>query len=324
MAFKILGTGSSHPDKLVTNDELAQYMDTSDEWISQRTGIRSRYLSDGIGTTEMSAQAAQRALEMAGISPSELDLIIVGTISPDHYFPSAACEVQAKLGADNAMAFDVSAGCTGFLYILQIADGFFAAGSAKKALLIGAETLSKMMDWSDRSTCVLFGDGAAACVIEAADGSEPDRKVVFESGSDGSRGGALCCDHRPLNNLFVKNEDRIDFTHMDGQAVFKFAVKTVPAAIEKALEKAGLTPDDVDMYLLHQANIRIIESVAKRLSQPMDKFPVIIQEYGNISAGSVPLLTDIQVRNGNLKRGMKIVMAGFGAGLTWSACVLTF
>ena len=318
MSFRIIGTGSCVPAKSVSNDEIAQFVDTSDEWISQRTGIRSRYIAVEETTAGMSADAARKAMDEAKVSPEELDLVIVATVSADRFYPSAACEVQEAIGAVNAMAFDVNAGCTGFLYIMQIADGFFRAGTAKKALLIGAETLSKMTDWNDRTTCVLFGDGAGAAVLEADD----SRRICFSAGADGSRVLALECKNRPVNNPFVKNEYELDHTHMDGQAVFKFAVKTVPAAIEDALEKAGVTVDDIDLFLLHQANIRIIESVAKRLNAPIEKFPIIMQDYGNISAASVPVLIDDQMRKGMLKKDMKVVMAGFGAGLTWSAAVL--
>lgn len=322
MSFKILGTGRAVPSNKVTNDDLAEYIETSDEWISQRTGIRSRYISTGETNTELATEAAKKAIEMAGISPEEIDLIIAGTVSGDCIYPTLACLVQANVGAKNAIAFDLSAGCTGFLYSLQVADGFMAAGTVKKALIIGAEILSKMMDWNDRTTCVLFGDGAGAAVIEAS--SDPADKVSFISGADGEGGMALYCKNRPLNNHYVTNDTALDYTHMNGQDVFKFAVKTVPAALSEAIEKHGIAVEDIDMFLLHQANLRIIESVAKRLHSPLEKFPTIVEEYGNVSAASVPILLDVQVREGKLKRGDKIALAGFGAGLTWSAAVMTF
>lgn len=322
MGFYIAGTGRAVPEKLVTNDELSNYVDTSDEWISQRTGIRSRYISTGETTTELATKAALNALEMAGWDADSIDLIVAGTVSSDTFYPSLACSVQANIGAVNATAFDVNAACSGFMFGVQIADGYFNSGTAKRALIIGAEVLSKMMDWNDRTSCVLFGDGAGAAVLEASDKEE--HKVTFVSGSDGAGGGALTCSNRPVNNLFVKNDAALDYTWMDGQAVFKFAVKTVPAAIKEVLEKAGKTTEDVDIFLLHQANLRIIESVAKRLSSPMDKFPTILEEYGNVSAGSVPILLDIQNRNGTLKRGDTVVMSGFGAGLTWAASIFRF
>ncbi len=320
MGFRIIGTGRSVPQRAVSNDEIAKFVDTSDEWISQRTGIKNRYISVGETLNQLSAQASEKAMEMAGVTADSIDLIIVGTLSPDRIIPSAACELQAAIGAKNAVAFDINAACSGFLFALQIANGFFATGGAKRALLVGAEVLSKMTDWTDRGTCVLFGDGAGACIVDY----DKDATVTFSSGSDGTKGDALCIDNRPLNNLFIKNEAPLDHTHMDGQEVFKFAVKTVPRAIEDAMMKAGIKAEDVDVFLLHQANLRIIESVAKRLKRPMELFPLIMSEFGNMSAACVPVLLDIQVRNGTLQRGMQTVMAGFGAGLTWSAAVFVY
>lgn len=319
MGFNILGTGSCLPKKVVSNDDLALIMETSDEWISSRTGIRKRHIAVDETTTSLSAEAAKKAMEMAGVSAEEIDLIIVGTVSADNHYPSTACSVQAEIGAKNATAFDVNAACSGFLFGLQIANGYFASGMANKALIIGAEVLSKMMDWSDRGTCVLFGDGAGAAIIEKS-----DKAVEFVSGSDGTGGVSLSCKNRPVNNPYKKEEAPLDYTYMDGQAVFKFAVRTVPKAISEALEKSGNVADDIDVYLLHQANLRIIESVAKRLSQPLDKFPTTLEECGNISAASVPILLDKAVRDGIVKREDKIVMAGFGAGLTWGALVTKF
>lgn len=320
MAFKITGTGSALPSKKVTNDDLAMIMDTSDEWISSRTGIRARHIATTETTTSLSVEASKKALLMAGVDASELDLIIVGTVSPDKCFPSTACEVQAAIGAKDCVAFDINAACSGFLYALQIAQGYFLSGTASKALVIGAEVLSKMMDWNDRGTCVLFGDGAGAAVIEKTE----DGVVPFASGANGQGGYTLTCDNRRVNNPYIENSFDLDYTHMNGQEVFKFAVRTVPAAIKEVLEKKGMSADDVDVYLLHQANLRIIESVAKRLSQPMEKFPTTLQDCGNISAASVPILLDVAFRKGLLKRGDRAVLAGFGAGLTWSATVIDF
>lgn len=319
MAIKILGTGSSLPAKIVTNDDLSKIMETSDEWIRSRTGIESRHIAENETTLSLSVDAAKKAMEDANISADTLDLIVLATVSPDNYYPSTACCVQAEIGAVNATAFDINAACSGFLFGLGIANGFFASGVAKRALVIGAEVLSKMMDWNDRGTCVLFGDGAGAAIVEVSDEQE---LWSYIQGSDGAGGQALTCKNRPVNNPYVKNEDIKDYTHMDGQAVFKFAVRTVPKAIEDALSDAGLTTDDIDCFLLHQANIRIIESVSKRLKVSMDRFPTTLQECGNISAGSVPILLDKASKEGIIKRGDKIVMAGFGAGLTWSACVM--
>ena len=242
------------------------------------------------------------------------------TISGDMCFPSTACQVQSAISATNATAFDINAACAGFLFGLTIAEAYMKAGMAQTALVIGAETLSKMMDWNDRSTCVLFGDGAGAAVIK----KEETGIEGIVQGSDGARGGALVCKNRPVNNPFVHNGFLTDYTKMDGQAVYKFAVQTVPRAIEEVLDKTGVKAEEIKYFLLHQANIRIIESVARKLNQPISKFPANLQECGNISAGSVPILLDFVNKSGKLVRGDKIVLAGFGAGLTWGAAVLTW
>lgn len=331
--MKIVGTGSALPAKIVNNDDLAQIMDTSDEWISSRTGIRARHLATTESTTGMSVEAAQKALDAAGIEAGELDLIIAATLSSDHIIPTLACEVQSALGAVNAVAFDIGAACSGFLFGLSTADAYFRTGRFHKALVIGAETLSKMMDWNDRGTCVLFGDGAGAVIV--TDEGE-DHLLSMVQGSDGAGGMALCCKNRPLDNPYAQNngeafksnaqnaEENLKpgYVQMDGQAVYRFAVKTVPKAIHQALDEAGLTADDIDLFVLHQANLRIIESVAKRLKQPMEKFPTNLEDCGNISAASVPILLDKVVKDGMINAGDKIVLAGFGAGLTWGACVI--
>lgn len=321
MTLKILGTGSGLPEKVVTNDDLAEIMETSDEWIASRTGIRKRHISVTETTTDLAITAAKNALENAGTSVDDIDLIIVGTISPTHFYPSCACEVQAALGATKAVAFDVSAACSGFLFGLNTAYAYFMAGIYKKAIIIGAENLSKMMDWNDRSTCVLFGDGAGAAVVEA---SEEVGLMAMTMGSDGASGMNLTCKNRPINNPYSPHEEPLDYTSMNGQEVYKFAVKTVPKAITEVLDQAGLTPDDVDVYLLHQANLRILESVAKRLKQPMEKFPIQLTETANTSAASVPLLLDYANRSGIIKKGDKILLAGFGGGLTWGAALVTW
>ena len=308
--MKILGTGSSLPQKIVSNDDLAQVMDTSDEWISSRTGIRNRHIAVEETTTSMSVDAAKKALADAAVAAEEIDLIIAATVSSDYIFPTLACEIQAAIGAVNATAFDIGAGCSGFLFALATADAYFATGRCRKALILGAETLSKMMDWSDRSTCVLFGDGAGAAVLSA-------------EGSDGSGGMALKCENRPVRNLYRQGAlAHYAFTEMNGSEVYKFAVRTVPKAISEALNKANVSEDEVSIYLLHQANLRIIESVAKRLHQPMEKFPTNLEECGNVSAASVPILLDKVRKDGMIGKGDKIVLAGFGAGLTWGACVI--
>lgn len=318
MRTRIIGTGSCLPETIVTNDDLAKIMDTSDEWISSRTGIRERRLVKEETTASLSIEASRRALDNAGISAKELDLIIVGTLTGDYVTPSTACEVQAALGADRAVAFDINAACSGFLFALHTADAYFKAGIYKTALVLGAETLSKIMDWNDRSTCVLFGDGAGAAVLRA----EETGLLAYEQGSDGSKGMVLACRNRRNNNPLVQNATDLQYTSMDGQEVYKFAVTTVPASIKKVLEEAGLGIEDIDYFALHQANIRIIQSVAKRLKVSEDKFPISLDHCGNISAASVPILLDEINRKGMLKAGMKIVLSGFGAGLTWGSAVL--
>lgn len=320
MNVKIKGTGSAVPKKCVTNDDLSMLMETSDEWIKSRTGIESRHLAVEETTTSLAVEAAERALADAGIDAGELDLIIAATVTPDRFLPNLACEVQREIGAGHAVAFDINAACSGFLFGLSTAAMYLKCGVYKNALVIGAETLSKIMDWNDRSTCVLFGDGAGAAVVSACE--EKGGILGMVQGSDGARGMVLNCDNRPVNNPYVKNDTALSYVSMDGQEVYKFAVRTVPESIESAVEKAGLAIEDIDLFLLHQANYRIIESVAKRLHQPMEKFPTNLQEFGNISAASVPILLDNVKNRGMIRTGSRIVLAGFGAGLTWGATVL--
>lgn len=319
MGTRIIGTGSCLPDNIVTNDDLAKIMDTSDEWISSRTGIRERHLVKDETTAGMSTEAAKRAMSDAGVTAEEIDLIIVGTLSADHITPACACEVQAAIGAVHAVAFDVNAACSGFMFALNIAHAYFQTGAYQTALIIGAETLSKVMDWNDRSTCVLFGDGAGAAIVRAEDGQG---LLAYDQGSDGSRGSVLACASRSNNNPLVQTSKELEYVHMDGQEVYKFAVTAVPASLHKAIEAAGLAVEDIDYFALHQANIRIIQSVAKRLKVSEDKFPISLDHCGNISAASVPILLDEMNRKGLLKPGMKIAMSGFGGGLTWASAVV--
>lgn len=319
MGTRIIGTGSYLPETVVTNDDLAQIMDTSDEWISSRTGIRERHLAKEETTAVMSAEAAKRAMENAGVTAQEIDLIIVGTVSADHVTPACACEVQAMVGAVNAVAFDINAACSGFMFALSIAHVYLQSGIYKTALIIGAETLSKIMDWSDRSTCVLFGDGAGAAVVRV---DERNGLLACDQGSDGARGGVLACANRSNNNPLVETSKELEYVHMDGQEVYKFAVTAVPASLHKTIEAAGLTVEDIDYFALHQANIRIIQAVAKRLKVSEDKFPISLDHCGNISAASVPILLDEMNRKGLLKPGMKIALSGFGGGLTWASAVI--
>ncbi len=323
MDVRIVGTGSAVPKRRVTNEELSEFLDTSDAWIKSRTGIESRHLAVEETTTGMAAEAAKRALADAGILPEQLDLIIAATTTPDRLLPNLACEVQSALGACHAVAFDLSAACSGFLFAMDVAYRYLTGGGGRRALIIGAETLSKIMDWSDRSTCVLFGDGAGAAVLETQEAVSGRRGILSTVlGSDGARGMVLRCDNRPVCNPYAHGKEGLSYVSMNGQEVYKFAVKTVPEVIADAVERAGLSMEDIDFFLLHQANYRIIEAVAKRLHQPMEKFPTNLQEYGNISSASVAILLDNVNNHGMIGEGSRIVLAGFGAGLTWGAAVL--
>jgi len=304
MTARIIGTGSYIPEKVITNEDLTKLVDTSDEWITSRTGIKKRHITND-GTTFMAAKAAKRACADAGIIPADLDIIILATTTADHCFPSGACEVQGVIGAVNAVAFDISAACSGFIYALHILNGFFKAGLYKTGLVIGAESLSKLMDWKDRSTCVLFGDGAGAAVVQAEDLGIMETRLY----SDGSKTEVLNCKTQ---------------IYMNGQEVFKFAVKKVPESIEEVLASARIEKEAVKYFILHQANERIIASVAKRLEISMDKVPLNISEYANTSAASIPILLDELNREHKLNKGDLLVLSGFGAGLTWGTTLLAW
>ncbi len=319
MKTRIIGTGSCLPKTVVTNDDLSKYMDTSDEWISSRTGIKERHIAVEETTAGMSVEAAKRAMENANVTAEEIELIILGTVSADYVTPACACEVQAAIGADKAVAFDINAACSGFMFALNVANAYIQAGIYRTALILGAETLSKVVDWQDRSTCVLFGDGAGAAVVRA---DETYGLLAFDQGSDGTKGDVLACPGRTNNNPLVRTDQTLRYVHMDGQEVYKFAVTTVPASLQKTIEEAGLTPKDIDYFALHQANIRIIQSVSKRLHVSDDKFPISLDHCGNISAASVPILLDEMNRGGLLKPGMKVALSGFGGGLTWASAVV--
>ena len=306
MCTRIIGTGSYIPQKVITNDDLSLTLDTSDAWISTRTGIHNRHIAEGMTSSDMAYMAARRAVDDSGLNPADIDVIIVATSSPDYAFPSTAALVQAKLEAVNAACFDISAACTGFIYAYSIAQGYIAGGMYKNILIIGTEVMSEHVDWKDRSVCVLFGDGAGAAML-TADKDNLSRVMIH---SDGSRGNVLTCGK---DNIF-----------MDGQEVFKFAVKTVPMSIQDILNKEHIRADDVGMYILHQANQRIIQAVSKRLGISMEKFPMNMQEYGNTSAASIPILLDELNRNNRLVRDELIVMSGFGAGLSWGSIVLNW
>ena len=327
MTSRITGTGSCLPAEIITNDDLAQVVDTSDEWISTRTGIRSRRIVKGESGASMAAEAARRALENAGVSAGEIQLIIVATCTGDLQFPGTACVVQKEIQADGAVAFDLGAACSGFLFALNTAHAYIQTGVYQKALVIGTEVLSKLVDWKDRSTCVLFGDGAGAAVVEASE----EGLQGFVQYSDGKKGEVLSCISRPVENLIHRKEEGTDYRTpvsdyltMNGQEVFRFAVKKVPECIHQLLDQTRTRADQVDWYILHQANSRIIQSVAKRMGVDEARFPMNMDRYGNTSAASIPILLDVLNREGKLARGQQIVLAGFGAGLTWGAAKLTW
>lgn len=319
MAGKICGTGSYVPSHYLHNDDVAKLVDTNDAWIRERTGIVQRHIKQEETTVSMAAEAAKRALENAGAAPEDVDLLIVSTISSNVILPCTACMVQEAIGAANAMCFDVNAACTGFLVAYNTAQAYFQSGLAHCALLVGAEGLSDLVDWEDRSTCILFGDGAGAAVLRARE----DAAFSAVMHSDGSRGQALTCNHL-YKKMTEKAEAVIEapYMQMNGQEVFRFAVKQVPEVIQELLNKEQLTTEDIDWFILHQANRRIIEAVAKRLHTDMDYFPVNVDAYGNTSSASIPILLDEMNRKGLLKPGQKIVLAGFGAGLSWGAALM--
>lgn len=319
MAVKIIGTGSALPRKIVTNDDLAQLVDTSDEWIRERTGIGGRHISTGETVVSLAAEACEKALESAGRNVSEIDLLLVATCTPEVGIPCAACQVQSQLGAARAVAFDLNAACAGFLFALNTAYAYIEAGIYENALVVGSEVLSKIIDWTDRGTCVLFGDGAGAVLVER---SEQSGILGFVQHSDGTKGEVLACDSRQLKNPYVSMPLNDPFVKMDGREVFAFAVRQVPASIKEVLEQLQLAPDDVDLYVLHQANRRILEGIAKRLSVDMGKFPMNLDRVGNMSSAAIPALLDELNREGQLREGMTLVLSGFGAGLTYGACVL--
>jgi len=315
MRLWISGTGSALPKKVVTNDDLAKVIDTSDEWIFARTGIHQRHVADETETIEtLGAAAAEKALEMAGVSAEEIGLIVFGTCTDGNVTPSAACQVQALIGAVNAVAFDINAACSGFLYSLRTAEGLLKTGLAKKALVIGGDLVTRYLDWQDRTTCVLFGDAVGAVVLETTEDESKGDILGSALGADGVKG----------HNLTGRTHPDDHFLSMNGQEVFRFAVRTVPLCIEEALRNAGVDKKDVSAYVLHQANSRIIEAVAKYLGEPLDKFPMNLSDTANTSAGSIPTLFDRLNREGRFKRGDILVLSGFGGGLTWGATVIRY
>lgn len=319
----ITGVGSFVPENIMTNNDLEKIVDTSNQWIIERTGIKERRIAkEGVSSSDLAAIAAQRAMEDAGILPEDIDLILVATISPDYIFPSTACMVQEHIGATNAAAFDINAGCTGFIYALTTAKAFVKSGMYKKVLVIGAETLSKIVDWKDRNTCVLFGDGAGACIVEPCQNGFG--MISEDLGSDGSKGNVLIVPaggSREPTTLKTVAEG-LNFIKMDGREVFKFAVRIMEKASKDVLKKIGLTSKDIDLLIPHQANIRIIDSALKKLDLKKEKVFVNLEKYGNTSAASIPVALDEALNQKRIKKGDNILLVAFGAGLTWGGVLL--
>ncbi|MCK5579190.1 MAG: ketoacyl-ACP synthase III [Planctomycetes bacterium] len=319
----IVSTGSYAPDKILSNDDLEKLVETSDEWITTRTGIKERHMVvEGEATSDLAARAAQNALKESGLTPEQLDLIVIGTVSPDNLFPSTACHVQRKINAPNAAAFDISAACTGFLYSLTAGWKMIATGMHKNALVIGAETLTRLTDYTDRGTCVLFGDGAGAVILQPGD---QGHEILYGFlGADGTRADLMIlpagASSLPASHKTV--DEKLHYIKLRGREVFKFAVLKMADLVKESIEKCNLKMSDISLVVPHQVNMRILESAAERLNMPIDKFYVNIDKYGNTSAASIPIAFDEVARSGRLKKGDIVVLVAFGGGLTWGSAVI--
>lgn len=319
----ILGTGSYLPEKVVTNHDLAKIVDTSHDWIVSRTGIHTRRIADdNTATSDLATEAAKIAMEKANITAEDLDLIIVATVTPDMNFPSTACIVQSNIGAKNAAAFDLEAACSGFLYGVSIADQFIKTGAYDHVLVIGAETLSKIMNWDDRNTCVLFGDGAGAVVLGPTEEGRGIQSTYLGADGEGGKFLTMPAGGSRMPASIQSIEQNLHYIKMDGSEVFKFAVRIMANAAKKALELCDVDVSDIDYLVPHQANTRIITSAAKRLKLPMEKVYVNLDVYGNMSAASIPVALDEAVTKGKIQKGDNVVLVGFGGGLTWGSCVI--
>ena len=317
---KIKYTGAYVPENIVSNADLEKLVETDDEWIRSRTGIERRHISMGDNTSDLASKTAWEIIKKGGIDPTDIDLIIVATVSPDCMSPSTACTVQAAIGAVNAVAFDISAACSGFVFALSTADKFIKSGTYKNALIIASEVLSKHINWSDRSTCVLFGDGAAGAYIER---SETPGIIAEDIGCDGTKGKSLGGARNTAANVFNGLEKFDDpYIYMDGKVIFDFATRQVPKSVNKLLEKANLMPEDIKYVLPHQANERIVKVISRKVKIPMEKFYLNIAEYGNTSAASIPIALNEMYEKGILSEGDKLLITGFGGGLTWCSMVV--
>ncbi|UXZ09266.1 ketoacyl-ACP synthase III [Clostridium perfringens] len=318
---KMIGFGLYTPKNLVENERLQEFLETSDEWIRTRTGIERRYISLDENTSDLAVEASKKALNQAGLSAEDIDLIILATVTPDNFTPSTACIVQDKLGAKNAWAFDINAACTGFIYALKLGRSLIRSGEAKSALIIGAETLSKALNWEDRGSCVLFGDGAGATVLTSTEEDCGIKCVNVKS--DGSKGDSLVIQGLPLNSPFKDGREVSEnYINMNGREIFKFATKVMEESIVEILEKENIKIEDIDAIIPHQANLRIIDYVVKRLGIPREKFITNLQNYGNTSGASIPIALCESINEGNLKKGDNIIMVVFGGGLTWGAALI--
>ncbi|EHK2386822.1 MAG: beta-ketoacyl-ACP synthase III [Clostridium perfringens] len=318
---KMIGFGLYTPKNLVENERLQEFLETSDEWIRTRTGIERRYISLDENTSDLAVEASKKALSQARLSAEEIDLIIVATVTPDNFTPSTACIVQDKLGAKNAWAFDINAACTGFIYALKLGRSLIRSGEANNALIIGAETLSKALNWEDRGSCVLFGDGAGAIVLTSTEEDCGIKCVNVKS--DGSKGDSLVIQGLPLNSPFKDGREvSKNYINMNGREIFKFATKVMEESIVEILEKENIKIEDIAAIIPHQANLRIIDYVVKRLGIPREKFITNLQNYGNTSGASIPIALCESIDEGNLKKGDNIIMVGFGGGLTWGAALI--
>lgn len=316
---RILGTGSYTPSNIVYNKDIESIVDTSDSWIRERTGIAERRISSDEDTSELAIKAAIKALENSNIDGKEIDLILVATVTPDSLVPSVACNVQKEIGAINAMAFDINAACSGFIFALDIAKGYIETGRATKALVIGAEVLSKIVDWEDRNTCVLFGDGAGAVVL----GNDSKEHISYiNCKSVGSKGEALTCGILPISNPYAKEGIKNSKIKMNGRDIYKFAVKVMEDEFNRILKEGNIEKEDIDFILPHQANIRMIDSFSKKVDIPLSKFIINLDKKGNTSSASIPIALDEANLNGQIKSGNNIVIIGFGGGLTYGSALL--